>query len=273
MTPATFLAIPAAAAAVADIAPVAAAALAGAGAFFAAGTYGFVNPASNMWGRVLWRGDASSRVVALTFDDGPLPGTTDRILDDLRDAGVRAAFFVIARHAREHPDLVRRMHAEGHLVGNHTFDHLHAGLFGRYAYWRDELRRADDAIEQIIGVRPAVFRPPMGFKHWHLMNAAADAGHAVVTWSRRARDVHPVAASVILGRLLKPARPGDVMVLHDGNDPCLKPQERMGTRDAVKPLIDGLRRRGLEPTRVDEILQIPPYQPAQPPTPPPERPV
>lgn len=251
-----------------DVVPVIATAALGAAAFFTAGAYGLVNPTSQMWGPVLWHGDAASKSVALTFDDGPLPGTTDKVLDDLRDAGVRAAFFVIGRHVRQSPELVCRMHEEGHLVGNHTFDHLHTGLFGRYRYWRDEIRRADDAVEQIIGVRPAVFRPPMGFKHWHVMNAAADAGHSVVTWSRRARDVHPVEPSVILNRLVEPARGGDVMVLHDGNDPCLKPYYRAGTRDAVKPLIDGLRRRGLEPVRLDELLKIRPYQTSNPPTPP-----
>lgn len=244
--------------------PVFATALAGAAAFFAAGAYGAAHPASRMWGPVISRGDTSSSNVALTFDDGPLPGTTDRILDDLRNAGIRAAFFVIGRHVREHPDLVRRIHAEGHLVGNHTFDHLHTGLFGRYRYWINELRRADDAIEETIGVRPAVFRPPMGIKHWHVMNAAADAGHSVVTWSRRARDVQPIPVETVLDRLLKPARGGDVMLMHDGNDPCLRPQNRSATRDAVRPLIDGLRARGLSPVRLDELLGIAPYQPARP---------
>jgi peptidoglycan/xylan/chitin deacetylase (PgdA/CDA1 family) len=257
----------------ADIAPVLATAAAGAAVFFTSGAYGLVSPASRMWGPVISRGDTASQNVALTFDDGPLPGTTERILDDLGKADVRAAFFVIGRHAREHPDLVRRMDAEGHLVGNHTFDHLHTGLFGRYRYWLDEIRRADDLIEQIIGVRPAVFRPPMGYKHWHLMNAAADAGHSVVTWSRRARDVHPVAASVILDRLLAPAQGGDILLLHDGNDPCLKPADRTGTREAVRPLIDGLRRRGLEPERLDELLRVPPYQSPRTTTTPPPPPI
>jgi peptidoglycan/xylan/chitin deacetylase (PgdA/CDA1 family) len=254
-----------------DILPVLAAGAAGAAAFFALGAYGLVNPASQMWGPVISRGRKGDPRVAITFDDGPLPGSTDRILDALAATDTRAAFFVIGAHAARFPDLVRRMHDEGHLVANHTHDHLHTGLFGRDRYWLDELRRADEVIERIIGRRPALFRPPMGYKHWHLMNAAAGTGHRVVTWSRRARDVKRTEASVILQRLVEPSRAGDILVLHDGNDPCLKPYDRTGTVEAVRPLIEGLKRRGLEPGRLDEMLAIPGYQnpgPTCPPTPP-----
>jgi peptidoglycan/xylan/chitin deacetylase (PgdA/CDA1 family) len=248
----------------ADFIPVLATGLAGAAAFLLAGAYGAAHPASTMWGPVISRGPSDLPRVALTFDDGPLSGTTDRVLDVLGESNVRAAFFVIGRHAQRWPELVRRIHDEGHLVGNHSFDHLHTGMFGRYRYWSAELKRADDVIEQIIGRRPAVFRPPMGLKHWHVTNAAADAGHSVVTWSRRARDVRATSAQVILDRLLKPARAGDVLLMHDGDDPCRRPQDRGGVRDAVRPLVDGLRRRGLEPARLDDLLGIPAYQVAPP---------
>ena len=243
----------------ADIFPVLATGALGAATFFLAGSYGAAKPSSRMWGPVISRGPSDIPRVALTFDDGPLPGTTDRILDILGEANVRAAFFVIGRHARQLPQLVRRTYDEGHLVGNHSFDHLHTGMFGRLRYWREELKRTDDLIEQIIGRRPAMFRPPMGLKHWHVMNAAADEGHSVVTWSRRARDVQARSSQVILERLLEPARAGDVLLMHDGDDPCRPPQDRAGVRDAVRPLVDGLRRRGLEPARLDDLLGIPAY--------------
>ncbi len=241
--------------------PVVATGLFGAATFFSAGAYGLVNPRSQMWGPVVWRGDATSKTVALTFDDGPLPGTTDVILDTLRDLRAPATFFVIGQHVKRWPDLVKRMHDEGHIVANHTFDHLHTGLFGRYRYWHAEINHAADVIEQTIGKRPAMFRPPMGFKHWHVMNGASDAGHRVITWSLRAKDVgSAISAKSILHRLVEPAQAGDVMILHDGNDPQLKPQDRSGTRDAIRPLIEGLRRRGLEPGRLDDLLNLPAYQ-------------
>src|SRR4051794_1506952 len=108
-----------------DILPVLATSLAGAAAFFSAGAYGLINPARRMWGPVISRGCEDEKLpgVALTFDDAPLPGSTDVILDALAVANVRAAFFVIGTHARRWPDLVRRMHDEGHVVGNHTDKH------------------------------------------------------------------------------------------------------------------------------------------------------
>jgi peptidoglycan/xylan/chitin deacetylase (PgdA/CDA1 family) len=260
-------------AAATDILPVVSTALAGAAAFFSTGAYGLMKADSRMWGPVVSRGDPAGGAVALTFDDGPLPGSTDRILETLHQVDARATFFVIGRYVKQFPDLVRRIHAEGHLVANHTHEHLHTGLFGRYRYWFRELKRCDDAIEEIIGVRPALFRPPMGYKHWHLTNAAADLGHRVVTWSRRALDVKARPVEYILERLLEPARGGDVMVLHDGHDPCLAPQDRRGTIDSVRPLVEGLRRRGLEPARLDVLLRIRAYHapaaaaPHPPPTP------
>jgi peptidoglycan/xylan/chitin deacetylase (PgdA/CDA1 family) len=245
-----------------DVIPVLATAAIGAATFFSAGAYGLFNPASRMWGPVISRGREDDPRVALTFDDGPLPGSTDVILDALAALNVRAAFFVIGVHVQRWPDLVRRMHDEGHTLGNHTFDHSHTGLFGRDRYWRDQIRRTDDAIERIIGRRPALFRPPMGYKHWHVMNMAAETGHDVVTWSRRANDVRPTQPSAILQRLIEPSRGGDVLTLHDGNDPSLKPYDRAGTRDAVRPLVEGLRRRGLEPARLDELIRRPAYQDA-----------
>ena len=178
--------------------PVLATGLAGAAAFFSVGAYGATNPESTLWGPVISRGRGDAPDVALTFDDGPLAGATDRVLDVLGEAGVRAAFFVIGRCAERWPDLVRRAHDEGHLVANHSYDHHPLGLLGRERYWRDDVARADAVVTAIIGKRTALFRPPMGLKHWHLMNAAAYLGHRVVTWSRRAMDSKPRDPALIL---------------------------------------------------------------------------
>lgn len=227
--------------------------------FLMAGTYGMLAPASRMWGPVISRATGNKPRISLTFDDGPLPGVTDHILDVLGEFEVRVAFFVIGRHAQRWPDLVKRIHDEGHVVANHSWDHHHLGLCGLYRYWELQIGQTDDCIEHIIGQRPALFRPPMGYKHWHVMNAAADSGHAVITWSRRARDVWDSSPNIILPRLAL-ANAGDVLLMHDGNNPWMRSQDRSAAPQAVRELITRLRRRGLELTRLDELLKLQAYQ-------------
>src|ERR1700743_576148 len=87
-------------------------------------SYGTFVPRGQLWGPVIWKGTSGGPPrVALTFDDGPTAGATDRVLDLLADLNVRAAFFVIGRNVEREPDLLRRIDAEGHLIGNHTYDH------------------------------------------------------------------------------------------------------------------------------------------------------
>ena len=158
--------------------------------------WGIFHPRSAMMGPVLFRADSAhegSPRVALTFDDGPTPDATVAVLDALRDLDAPAAFFVVGVNADRHPDLLRRIDAEGHLIGNHTLDHSRQGLWGRHVYWRRQMEETGDIIFDLIGKRPALFRPPMGYKHWHLMYQARQTGHHVVTWSRRAFDTAPRA--------------------------------------------------------------------------------
>lgn len=219
-------------------------------------------PSSTLWGPVLSRapGESGSRV-ALTFDDGPTPGSTERVLDALGEAGVRAAFFVVGRNVERWPDIIRRIDAEGHLVGNHTWDHSHYGIFGRDAYWRAQVEQTDRIIEQTIGRRLALFRPPMGMKTWHVTDAARRAGHTVVTWNRRAMDaLAGTDAARIVSRLVPSSRPGDVLLLHDGLEPNALRRNTGATETAVRPLVAGLREKGLEPERLDVLLGIRGYQ-------------
>ncbi len=234
---------------------------AGLGTAAAAATvaYGIFTPASSLLCPVVTRIPnlrAAGRV-ALTFDDGPLPGVTDRILDQLQAFGARATFFVIGACARDHPDLVRRAHAEGHVIGNHTLAHSYACCFKWRAGWEDEIRRADDLIESIIGRRPSFFRPPMGYKTWHLAGAVRHTGHLVVGWSRRAFDGVPTTAEKIVQRL-GPARGGEILALHDGSSPWVR-RRPLATVEAVPRVLDSLRARGLRSVTLEDLLGSPAY--------------
>jgi peptidoglycan/xylan/chitin deacetylase (PgdA/CDA1 family) len=214
-------------------------------------------PASGVWGPIVSRGKAlGSPRVALTFDDGPLPGATNRILDLLGELNVKASFFVIGRMARENPQLLRRIHEQGHIVGNHSFDHLGLGFLYGQDFWHDQIERTDRVIEQEIGARPKLFRPPLGAKTWMIARAARS--HTVVTWNRRARDGIATQSQRILDRVLPRTRAGDIVALHDGVSPQSR-RDPMVTVAALRPLIAGLRERGIEPVRLDDLTGVEPY--------------
>jgi len=229
--------------------------------------WGMFYPRSRIMGPLVFRGrpvnPGQAPRVALTFDDGPMPQSTPAVLDALAQVQAPAAFFVIGQNVVQHPNLLRRIDAEGHLVANHSYDHHRQGLWGFNAYWRRQLDDTDDAIAHAIGKRPAMFRPPMGMKHWHMMTEAVWGGHATVTWSRRAIDggARPPKKQRIVKRLLK-AQDGDVLLLHDGHEPS-RPRSRQTTADAVVPLVNQLRDRGFEIVRLDELLDLPAYQDAR----------
>jgi len=241
-----------------DLTPLAApglAALAGIGLGVLAHAY--LAPTSRAFLPMVSRADAHNNTVALTFDDGPHPTGTPAILDILAEHHVLAAFFVIGENARRHPDLIRRMHAEGHLVCNHSFDHASLGSLRGPAYWLDQLRRTDNAIHDAVGLTPACFRPPWGQKS-PLMRAPLNGlGKTPIGWTRRAFDGLPTTPVRILQRLSN-TRAGDVLLLHDGCPPHAH-RDPAPTIAALPQLIQHIRARGLTLARLDEHLKVPAY--------------
>jgi len=239
-----------------------AATLAGATALTGVAAFGTFVPQSQFWGRIICSGaPARPAAVALTFDDGPTPGPTDRVLEILEAAGVKAAFFVIGVNCRRSPDLLRRIHHAGHLIGNHTYDHSHHGVYGMQRYWDEQLRRTDEVIGDTIGVRPAMFRPPMGIKTFHTMRAAHKLDQRVIGWTRKARDGVATTADAILARLQDKASGGDILLLHDGIEPSSSRRDPRPTLDALPQLIRRLQERGFTMPRLDAFLDLPGYHP------------
>lgn len=228
----------------------------------ATAAYGTAVPRSGLWGPVVWRGtpaSAKAGQVALTFDDGPWPVATDAMLDALRELDIKAAFFVIGVNAERWPQTVRRIDAEGHIVGNHTFNHLHWGIRRGLPFWRDQLARTGDLLESILGRRPAMYRPPLGFRSPASARAAREQGLTVVTWSRRAFDGVPVDAETIVQRIGPRTRAGEIVTLHDGFEPFGR-RDLESTVRAIRPAVAQLRGRGLNPVRLDELAALKPYR-------------
>jgi peptidoglycan/xylan/chitin deacetylase (PgdA/CDA1 family) len=200
-----------------------------------------------------WLVDNRSRVVcngrpsvALTFDDGPDPATTPRVLDMLREKQVRATFFVVGKRAGQHPELVRRALAEGHLVENHTWSHPPLFCFLTPGRLRAEIEKCTETLLRIGGRRPRYFRSPVGLRHALLRPYLRRAGLEYVSWRIRSRDTLNVKSGALTGRILNKVMPGDIVLLHD---------RRVGGADVmlgVLPrVIDELRSRGFDFVRVD----------------------
>ena len=181
------------------------------------------------------------RRVALTFDDGPDPIYTPKLLDLLREKNVKATFFVIGKHADQHPDIVRRAWDEGHLVGNHTWSHYPLFCFLMPGRLRAEIERCTESVRHSCGFRPRLFRSPVGLRHPLLAPYLENAGLEYISWSIRTLDTFTNDSSVLAQRILNKASSGDIILLHDhlpgGTDAML---------EALPRVIDELRERGFE---------------------------
>jgi peptidoglycan/xylan/chitin deacetylase (PgdA/CDA1 family) len=214
--------------------------------------YSIFSPRCQFWAPVV-RGLTQVNAVALTFDDGPHPDFTPRILDILAQHGIQATFFVIGRFAREYPHLIRRIRDEGHTIGNHSLDHDHFGINRNRAYWNRQIHETQRIVADIIGQPPLLFRPPMGFKNWHVAAAAREARLPIVGWSIRAYDTQPISPEILAARLLRRTTGHDILLLHDGIDPeraaKLGPSAtQQHTVDALPAILDGIRRKELQIT-------------------------
>jgi len=191
---------------------------------------------------ILWRGHTGRRAVALTFDDGPHPVYTERILQILSRYQVPAAFFPLGRHIERYPELVREAVRLGHLIGNHTYGHRHLVFLSRRAV-REELRRCSSLIAEITGQDPLFFRPPRGLLGPGALREAARMGMRTVLWTCSSKDWTRPGASVIARRVLSGSRRGSIILLHDAKYDDLE-EDRHQTVQALPMIIRGLRRRG-----------------------------
>ena len=202
----------------------------------------FVFVAPLRWGLpILTRLPKSSRQVALTFDDGPSAETTPRVLDILRAEGAHATFFVLGEAVARHPDLLRRIAAEGHAIGIHAETHEPFVLKPRQAIFQ-ELRQAEAALYAACpeaAIAPWV-RPPHGFKSLTLAWTLRRAGYGLAAWSADSRDYREQDARQIAARVAGKTKPGSVILLHDG-------PANIATAEALRPILRGLAGRGLVP--------------------------
>ena len=178
--------------------------------------------------------------IALTFDDGPGP-STERLLDGLKERGVKASFFLIGRSVKEYPEAVKRMEEEGHLIGNHTYSHVKLkGLSPEET--RREIQKTDEAVYEITGKHVAYLRPPFG--EWE---EDLELTYPVlpVMWTVDPLDWTTENVEEIVDRVVTQAGENDMILLHDCYDSSV---------EAALRIVDRLLAEGFDFVRVDELL-------------------
>ncbi len=214
--------------------------------------WGSASIRSGLYLHALCRGGRSDRNVVLTFDDGPDPRHTPEVLDVLARHDARAVFFLIGEKAGAHPELVRRIVAEGHLVGNHT--HSHSGLFPllRSRRMDEELHASEETIRHITGRRPLLFRPPFGVTNPAIARAVDRMGLIVVGWSIRSMDtVARTPRRKVLDRIVWRLHPGAVILLHDRCPQSARLTER---------LLEELAERNYSVNTIERMFGIEAYE-------------
>lgn len=191
--------------------------------------------------------------MAPTFDDGPSE-TTPAVLDLLREHDARATFFVVGRYVEEWPELARRAVAEGHELGNHTYDHVDAAHERDDNVLRDQIVRTSAALERVVGVRPRVIRPPYGKDVARVARLGRELGLTdTILWSAQGWDWDATPAEEIVELVLRDCAPGGIVVLHDGVPPGGGPS-REPMLAALAEVLDALTRDGYELVTVSDLL-------------------
>lgn len=189
--------------------------------------------------------------VALTYDDGPNPHHTPRLLDLLGKRGVRATFFLVGKRVRKHPALARRIAEEGHEIGNHGMNHVPVLLLPPPLV-EDEARRAGTVLEEVTGRRPRFFRPPMGWFHTRGLKRLRDLGYQPVIGDIHPRDFTGPGVDVIVDFVMKRVVPGSIVILHDGG--WREGVDRTQTIAATDRLIDHLEERKYRLQTLSELV-------------------
>lgn len=191
---------------------------------------------------------ANKKVIALTFDDGPWKNTTRQTLDILKKNNIKATFFVVGKALQNHPQLGKQIIAEGHAIANHTWNHWYHFMNPQAAAF--EIDKTTELIYQVTGVKTNLFRPPGGHLSNGLVAHARNKKYATLMWSADSRDFQRPAPTTMVNTVLKNARPGGIVLLHDGGG------DRTNTVKALPQIIAKLKQQGYSFVTIPELLEM-----------------
>lgn len=224
--------------------------------FYISSFYAFIpGMISRIFGYRVFRKGTGRNEFALTFDDGPDPRFTPLLLDLLKKYDAKATFFVVGSNAERYPDLIQRIHDEGHLIGIHNYVHKTNWLM-RPATVRRQIQRTNDIIYNIIGERSTYYRPPWGIVN--LFDISKRRQVEIVLWSVMFGDWREkLGAQRLTEKMLARLNPGEVMLLHDsGTTLGADPDAPENMLVALELTLQEAQRRGLRSIRVDDMIKM-----------------
>jgi peptidoglycan-N-acetylglucosamine deacetylase len=190
----------------------------------------------------------SPKVIALTFDDGPNPPYTTEILDILKKNNIKSTFFVIGQNAKVYPEYLKRIVAEGHAIGNHTWHHWYHHMSPQVAAY--EIDNTNKVIQDVTGVKTNLFRPPGGHLTNGLASYAKNQKFGVIMWSSDSIDYRQPAVPSLLKNILRNSKSGGIVLMHDGGG------KRGNTVKALPELIETYKKQGYSFVTVPELLEM-----------------
>ena len=214
--------------------------------YVAVTAYGSIVMSMQYFVRSLHRSNENRDCISITFDDGPVHGMTVKVLDILKARSVVGTFFCIGKRVEQNPELVKRIHEEGHLIGNHSYTHSRTfDLLPASSVVR-ELKMTNESIRNCIGLVPRFFRPPYGVTNPMIGKAIRNSHFKVIGWSVRSFDTLIKDKSKLYNRVTRKLKGGDIVLFHDYCD---------STIAMLPEFLDFVEKRGLKIVRVDELVK------------------
>ncbi len=192
----------------------------------------------------------SENYISITFDDGPNPEFTPKVLSLLKEYGAKATFFLIGKNAEKYPELVQQIINEGHTIGSHSFSHSKNFGFFSTEKVAAELKQTNSILKEITGKELKLFRPPFGVTNPNIKKALKNTGYFSIGWSKRSLDTTNLSEEKILKRITSNLKKGDIILLHDSS---------AKTVAVLEQLLLFLQPHKLQSVPVDRLLEIEAY--------------
>lgn len=212
-------------------------------------SYGSYQIRANYFVKSIHKG--RKKAIALTFDDGPDPENTPRILAILKEKEVKATFFVIGKKVEKYPELLRQIDREGHIIANHSYSHHYLIALFSTERLRKDLKHCSEVIFQTLGKSPAFFRPPFGVTNPRYRTVLKESNLQSIGWSLRSFDTRAKNKYQLIQNVISKLQKRDIVLLHD-NLPV--------TADALEDLIEHCRSKNIDIRPLPEIINKEPYE-------------